>query len=106
MAGFDVFAEPQEVRRRIGVSGQYAAVDEYLTGYENLEMVGRLYHLGRAEAKARAEAASRVARCAFQAVSRRARLSATRTRAPQRASHCAIASPDSPSPSTSASLPL
>ena len=54
VAGADVARQAQEVRRRIGVSGQYAAVDEYLTGYENLEMVGRLYHLGRAEAKARA----------------------------------------------------
>ncbi len=33
---------------RIGLSGQYAAVDEYLTGFENLDMIGRLYHLGRA----------------------------------------------------------
>jgi len=52
--GIDVLASPDEARRRIGVSGQYAAVDEYLTGYENLEMVGRLYHLGRAKAKQRA----------------------------------------------------
>ncbi len=35
----------------IGVSGQYAAVDEHLTGFENLDMVGRLYHLGRAPAR-------------------------------------------------------
>ena len=54
VAGADVARQAQEVRRNIGVSGQYAAVDEYLTGYENLEMVGRLYHLGRAQAKARA----------------------------------------------------
>ena len=39
--------EPAEVRARIGLSGQYAAVDEYLTGFENLDMVGRLYGLGR-----------------------------------------------------------
>jgi ABC-2 type transport system ATP-binding protein len=52
--GVDVCANPQEARRRIGVSGQYAAVDEYLTGFENLEMVGRLYHLGKARAKQRA----------------------------------------------------
>ena len=45
---------PQAVRRRIGLSGQYAAVDEYLTGFENLEMVGRLYHLGRRPSQARA----------------------------------------------------
>jgi ABC-2 type transport system ATP-binding protein len=35
------------VRKRIGLAGQYAAVDENLTGFENLEVVGRLYHLGR-----------------------------------------------------------
>ncbi len=54
VAGVDVLADPGGVRERIGLSGQYAAVDEYLTGYENLEMVGRLYDLGRARAKARA----------------------------------------------------
>src|SRR6266568_3175157 len=53
--GIDVARHPQEVRRIIGLSGQYAAVDEYLTGYENLEMIGRLYHLGRKESRARAE---------------------------------------------------
>src|SRR6059058_191292 len=52
--GTDVARHPQEVRRMIGLSGQYAAVDEYLTGYENLEMVGRLYHLGRRRARERA----------------------------------------------------
>jgi ABC-2 type transport system ATP-binding protein len=52
--GIDVVRQPQEVRRMIGLSGQYAAVDEYLTGFENLEMIGRLYHLGRKEARARA----------------------------------------------------
>ncbi|MGO4383967.1 ATP-binding cassette domain-containing protein [Specibacter sp. RAF43] len=52
--GIDVRADPQAVRRLIGVSGQYAAVDENLTGFENLEMVGRLYHLGRATARTRA----------------------------------------------------
>lgn len=54
VAGIDVVAQPHEVRRRIGVSGQYAAVDEYLTGRENLVMVGRLYQLGRAAARRRA----------------------------------------------------
>ncbi len=54
VAGVDVVADPAGVRRRIGLSGQYAAVDEYLTGYENLEMIGRLYHLGRRPARDRA----------------------------------------------------
>lgn len=54
VAGHEVSAEPEEVRRRIGVSGQYAAVDEHLTGFENLEMIGRLYQLGAGRARARA----------------------------------------------------
>jgi ABC-2 type transport system ATP-binding protein len=54
VAGIDVLGDPGEVRRRIGLSGQYAAVDEYLTGYENLDMVGRLYHLGGKRSRARA----------------------------------------------------
>ena len=54
VAGVDVLADPAGVRSRIGLSGQYAAVDEYLTGYENLEMVGRLYHLGRRRSRERA----------------------------------------------------
>ena len=54
VAGVDVLAEPARVRQVIGASGQYAAVDEHLTGRENLEMVGRLYHLGAAQARARA----------------------------------------------------
>ena len=45
VAGIDVVADPNGVRSRIGLSGQYAAVDEHLTGFENLEMVGRLYRL-------------------------------------------------------------
>lgn len=52
--GIDVIADPQATRRSIGVSGQYAAVDENLTGFENLEMIGRLYHLGRRTARQRA----------------------------------------------------
>ena len=55
VAGFDVTREPAKVRESIGLAGQYAAVDENLTGWENLEMVGRLYHLGRRAAKARAD---------------------------------------------------
>ncbi|CAI9411091.1 ATP-binding cassette domain-containing protein [Nocardioides sp. T2.26MG-1] len=54
VAGVDVLRHPKELRRRIGVSGQYAAVDEHLTGFENLDMVGRLYHLGAAASRARA----------------------------------------------------
>ena len=54
VAGCDVADDPRGVRRKIGVSGQYAAVDEYLTGFENLEMIGRLYHLGRRASAARA----------------------------------------------------
>ena len=53
--GIDVAVNPRAVRRIIGVSGQYAAVDENLTGFENLEMVGRLYHLGRRAARRRAQ---------------------------------------------------
>jgi len=56
VAGLDVAAEPDKVRERIGLSGQTAAVDEYLTGYENLEMVGRLYHLGARKSRERARA--------------------------------------------------
>ena len=54
VAGVDVLADPQGVRRRIGLSGQYAAVDEYLTGFENLTMVGRLYGMPKARAQVRA----------------------------------------------------
>jgi ABC-2 type transport system ATP-binding protein len=49
-----VVGEPKEVRKRIGLSGQYAAVDEHLTGFENLDMIGRLYRLGRRRARERA----------------------------------------------------
>lgn len=45
VAGFDVVRQPDQVRRAIGLTGQYAAVDEYLTGRENLRMFGDLYHL-------------------------------------------------------------
>lgn len=52
--GHDVFNNPDIVRGFIGLTGQYAAIDEYLTGYENLQMMGRLYHLSRSDAKKRA----------------------------------------------------
>jgi len=51
--GVDVVAEPDKVRNLIGLAGQFAAIDEYLTGEENLYMVGRLYHLSAQETKAR-----------------------------------------------------
>ncbi|MBD0711712.1 MULTISPECIES: ATP-binding cassette domain-containing protein [unclassified Streptomyces] len=54
VAGIDVLARPDEVRRSIGLSGQFAAVDEYLTGRENLRMVGRLYQMSGKAAKLRA----------------------------------------------------
>ena len=54
VAGVDVLADPEGVRSRIGLSGQYAAVDENLTGFENLVMVGRLYGLGRQRSRERA----------------------------------------------------
>jgi ABC-2 type transport system ATP-binding protein len=54
VAGFDVVRDAKKVRQHIGLAGQYAAVDENLTGFENLEMVGRLYHLGRAHSHDRA----------------------------------------------------
>ncbi len=53
--GVDVLKDPQAVRRMIGASGQYAAVDENLTGFENLMMVGQLYHLGTKVARQRAK---------------------------------------------------
>ncbi|GGZ67977.1 daunorubicin resistance protein DrrA family ABC transporter ATP-binding protein [Streptomyces subrutilus] len=55
VAGYDIVREPREVRRRIGLAGQYAAVDEMLTGRENLELIGTLVHLGRAAARTRAQ---------------------------------------------------
>jgi len=54
VAGIDLLKHPDKVRERIGLSGQNAAVDEHLTGYENLEMVGQLYHLGRQKSADRA----------------------------------------------------
>jgi ABC-2 type transport system ATP-binding protein len=54
VAGFDVVRQTDEIRKLIGLAGQFAAVDENLTGRENVELVGRLYHLPKAEAKRRA----------------------------------------------------
>ena len=86
VAGFDVLREPQSVRKAIGLSGQYAAVDENLTGRENLWMFGRLYHLSSPEARVRAdelleqfqldEAADRVAKTYSGGMRRRLDLAA------------------------------
>lgn len=54
--GWDVVTQPHLVRQRIGLSGQYAATDENLTGFENLVMVGRLYHMAKRAAMGRARA--------------------------------------------------
>jgi ABC-2 type transport system ATP-binding protein len=54
VAGIDVIKNPEKVREVIGLSGQYAAVDEILTGYDNLVMFGELYHLGKKNAVIRA----------------------------------------------------
>jgi ABC-2 type transport system ATP-binding protein len=55
VAGLDVVRDAAALRAQIGLAGQYAAVDENLTGYENLEMVGRLYHLGGPKSRERAD---------------------------------------------------
>jgi ABC-2 type transport system ATP-binding protein len=53
VAGYDVVADAAALRTAIGLAGQYAAVDEMLTGRENLDLVGTLYHLGKAERRRR-----------------------------------------------------
>ena len=55
VAGVDVVANPTAARERIGLAGQFAAVDDYLSGRENVEMVARLYNLSAAEARRRAD---------------------------------------------------
>lgn len=55
VAGIDVVANPVGVRHKIGLAGQFAAVDDFLTGRENVEMVGRLYNLSKTDAARRAE---------------------------------------------------
>lgn len=55
VGGIDVIKHPEKVREVIGLSGQYAAVDEILTGWDNLVMFGQLYHLGKKQAIARAD---------------------------------------------------
>lgn len=54
IADIDVLNDPEQARKLIGLSGQNAAVDEHLTGYENLDMIGRLYQLGKGRARTRA----------------------------------------------------
>jgi ABC-2 type transport system ATP-binding protein len=92
VAGFDVVAQASAVRRLIGLSGQYAAVDAYLTGRENLQMIGRLYGLGRRAARRRAEellerfdlagAAARLARTYSGGMRRRLDVAASLVAAP------------------------
>ena len=55
VAGVDVLTHPTRARTRIGLAGQFAAVDDYLTGRENVRMIGRLYGLSSAESKRRAD---------------------------------------------------
>ncbi len=93
VAGIDLFAEPAKVRERIGLSGQNAAVDEHLTGLENLEMVGNLYHLGRKASRERArtlidrfdlaDAANRPTKTYSGGMQRRLDLAAALVAAPQ-----------------------
>ena len=93
VAGFDVQRESQSVRSAIGLSGQYAAIDENLTGRENLWMFARLYHLSNAEARVRADellersaledAADRVAKTYSGGMRRRLDLGASLVGRPQ-----------------------
>jgi len=92
VAGFDVLKQAAQVRYRIGLAGQYAAVDELLTGRANLEMVGRLYHLPGRQARARAgellerfeltDAANRVVKTYSGGMRRRLDLAAALVAAP------------------------
>jgi len=92
VGGFDVVAQPDQVRARIGLTGQYAAVDEYLTGRENLYMVARLSHLAPARARRRVgelldrfdltDAASRTVRTYSGGMRRRLDLAASLVGAP------------------------
>jgi ABC-2 type transport system ATP-binding protein len=92
VAGLDVAAEPQAVRESIGLAGQHATVDELLTGRFNLEMIGRLNHIGRRAARTRAaellerfaltEAADRLVRTYSGGMRRRLDLAASLVTAP------------------------
>ncbi|MCW2864710.1 MAG: daunorubicin resistance protein DrrA family transporter ATP-binding protein [Actinoallomurus sp.] len=93
VAGHDVLRDPAAVRKVIGLSGQYAAVDEHLTGRENLDMVGRLFHLGGKASQARAaellerfdlvDAADRVTKTYSGGMRRRLDLAASLVARPQ-----------------------
>ena len=93
VAGFDVVADAVPLRSVIGLAGQNAAVDENLSGRENLELVGRLYHLPRADARARAaelleqfdiaDAADRLAKTYSGGMRRRLDLGASLVARPQ-----------------------
>ena len=92
VAGFDVTEEPRAVRASLGLAGQYATVDGLMSARANLEMVGRLYHLPRAEARQRAgellerlgltEAADRLVRTFSGGMRRRLDLAASLVAAP------------------------
>jgi ABC-2 type transport system ATP-binding protein len=56
IAGHDVLREPEKVRSKIGLAGQSVTMDEYLSGWQNLTMIGRLYRFSRKEARTRAQA--------------------------------------------------
>jgi ABC-2 type transport system ATP-binding protein len=91
--GVDVVRHPQQVRRAIGLTGQFAAIDDYLTGRENLLLFGRLYHLGSAESARRAdellerfelvEAAGRIAKTYSGGMRRRLDIAASLISRPQ-----------------------
>ena len=93
VAGFDVVREAVSLRFVIGLTGQYTAVDENLTGRENLEMVGRLYHIDKVESRIRAndllerfsltEAANRTAKTYSGGMRRRLDLAASLVARPQ-----------------------
>ena len=70
VAGFDVVRQANKLRAAIGLAGQYAAVDQYLTGFENIEMVGRLYHVPRAVCRRRADSCWRASTSSKRAAGR------------------------------------
>jgi ABC-2 type transport system ATP-binding protein len=87
VAGYDVIREPDRIKSHIGLAGQSVAIDEYLTGTENLQMIGQLYHLSARDAKNRAyellvqfdltDAASRIAKTYSGGMRRRLDLAAS-----------------------------